>query len=186
MWNGFGMLKRKTDIFATQLTYTATMKSGKTGLIAFSITLMACGQSFSQIVTAPVRPAPTGQVPKAYSGQPVRPYSQYQPKPTGQIPAAPAPAVPQASTSQNTEQSDQTPVQPAPVTTQEITNVPPLVQTIQQIQHTQPTGEIPKVNTTQDPRTVPSQSQIISPASPQDIPGQIQAAPQRTNANATP
>ncbi|WP_439584784.1 hypothetical protein [Dyadobacter bucti] len=162
------------------------MKSGKIGLIACLITLMACGQSFSQIVGAPARPAPTGQVPKAYTGQPARPYSQYQPKPTGQIQPAAAPAIPQGNNTQNTESIHQNTQQAAPVTSQEIITVPQQVQTNQQIQTTQPTGEVPKMNTNQDSRTVPSQSQIIIPANPQSVPGQIQTVPQRTNANATP
>jgi hypothetical protein len=162
------------------------MKSGKIGLIACFITWMACSKSFSQIVGSPARPAPTGQVPKAYTGQPARPYSQYQPKPTGQIPPSAPTTIPQENNIQNTEQINQNTQQAAPVTSQEIITVPQQVQTNQQIQTTQPTGEVPKMNTNQDSRTVPLQPQIVSPANPQSVPGQSQTVPQRPNANATP
>jgi len=92
------------------------------------------------------RPAPTGQVPKAYSGQQGNPYSGYQPRPTGQI--APA-AVGQS---------------PA--------NLPrPAVSTQPQSLGFEPPksditaeGQVPKVNSNQDPRTFPERYQSTTTA----------------------
>jgi hypothetical protein len=61
------------------------------------------------------RPAPTGQIPKTYSGQSGNPYSGYQPKPTGQI----APAQPVEVPSQQGYQVAQPGQVPKATTTQD-------------------------------------------------------------------
>ena len=100
---------------------------------------------------AQYRPAPTGQVPRNSSGQIVRPYAGYQPRPTGQIAPAvagqPVGTLPQAA-----------PAVPAqnPSTVQNLgfeSSTPAVSQE----------GQVPKVNTNQDPRTFPERYQSTSP-----------------------
>ncbi|KAA0993030.1 hypothetical protein [Dyadobacter aurulentus] len=106
--------------------------AGVVGITLISVAI----QGFAQ-----KRPAPTGQVPKAYTGQQSSPYAGYQPRPTGQI--APA-AVGQS---------------PA--------NLPrPAVSTQPQSLGFEPgksditaEGQVPKVNSNQDPRTFPERYQ---------------------------
>lgn len=97
------------------------------------------------------QPAPTGQVPKAYSGVQSAPTATYKPQPTGQIaPEAPG----QLGTI----------VQPAPAAapTQKVSQVQDLGFEVNSRPVTQP-GMVPKVNTSQDPRTMPEryQPQVI-------------------------
>ncbi|SEI99209.1 hypothetical protein SAMN05216327_105156 [Dyadobacter sp. SG02] len=97
------------------------------------------------------QPAPTGQVPKAYSGAQSAPAASYKPKPTGQIaPEAPG----QLGTI----------VQPAPAAApvQKVSDVQDLGFEV----NTRPVnqqGMVPKVTTSQDPRTMPEryQPQVI-------------------------
>ncbi|WP_439559624.1 hypothetical protein [Dyadobacter sp.] len=108
-------------------------------VVAISIALLAtANESFSQN-----RPAPTGQVPKAYSGQQqgTSSYSGYQPRPTGQI----APAAAGQSPANLPRPASQTQVQSlgfepakADITAE---------------------GQVPKVNSNQDPRTFPERYQ---------------------------
>jgi hypothetical protein len=97
------------------------------------------------------QPAPTGQVPKAYSGAQSAPAATFKPKPTGQIaPEAPG----QLGTI----------VQPAPVVApgQKVSEVQDLGFEVNSRPTTQQ-GAVPKVTTSQDPRTMPEryQPQII-------------------------
>ena len=103
-------------------------------------------------VNAQVRqPAPTGQVPRAYSGAQSAPAATFKPKPTGQIaPEAPG----QLGTI----------VQPAPAVApvQKVSDVQDLGFEVNSRPVTQQ-GTVPKVNTSQDPRTMPEryQPQVI-------------------------
>ncbi|MCE6990111.1 hypothetical protein [Dyadobacter sp. CY323] len=107
------------------------------------------------------RPAPTGQVPKSYSGQPGSSYSEFKPKPTGQI--APAEGtIPQQTTNQAASQLSGN-AQSGGVLQQ---------------------GQVPKVNSNQDARTFPerynpnpvTQSETtITTQETQTLPGQNQS-----------
>jgi hypothetical protein len=102
------------------------------------------------------QPVPTGQVPKAYTGQQANPNASFQPKPTGQI----APEVP--------GQPLGTIAQPAP--TGQIPKAP--VQDLGFEVNSRPVtqqGMVPKVNTTQDPRTMPERYQPASTNQQQTI-----------------
>ncbi len=97
------------------------------------------------------QPAPTGQVPRAYSGAQTAPAATFKPKPTGQIaPEAPG----QLGTI----------VQPAPVAApgQKVSDVQDLGFEVNSRPATQQ-GMVPKVSTSQDPRTMPEryQPQVI-------------------------
>ncbi|SDD59577.1 hypothetical protein SAMN04487996_101401 [Dyadobacter soli] len=97
------------------------------------------------------QPAPTGQVPRAYSGVQSAPAATYKPKPTGQIaPEAPG----QLGTI----------VQPAPAVApvQKVSDVQDLGFEVNSRPVNQQ-GMVPKVNTSQDPRTMPEryQPQVI-------------------------
>jgi|GEM_PF-2835975 len=127
-------------------------------------------------VNAQVRqPAPTGQVPRAYSGAQSAPAATFKPKPTGQIaPEAPG----QLGTI----------VQPAPAVApvQKVSDVQDLGFEVNSRPVTQQ-GTVPKVNTSQDPRTMPEryQPQVIqqqSAASTQVQQVQMQQVP----SNGTP
>lgn len=103
---------------------------------------------------ARTQPAPTGQVPKAYTGQQGNPNAALQPKPTGQI----APEVPG---SLGTIQQ--------PAATQQATKAAP-VQDLGFEVHSRPVtqqGMVPKVNTNQDPRTMPERYQPANTTSRQ-------------------
>lgn len=109
------------------------------------------------------QPAPTGQVPKAYSGVQSAPAATFKPKPTGQIaPEAPG----QLGTI----------VQPAPAAApvQKVSDVQDLGFEVNSRPATQQ-GMVPKVNTSQDPRTMPEryQPQVIEQQSAATT-GQIQ------------
>lgn len=109
------------------------------------------------------QPAPTGQVPRAYSGVQSAPAATFKPKPTGQIaPEAPG----QLGTI----------VQPAPVVApgQKVPEVQDLGFEVNSRPATQQ-GAVPKVTTSQDPRTMPEryQPQIIQQQSAA-APGQVQ------------
>ncbi|KQS28030.1 hypothetical protein [Dyadobacter sp. Leaf189] len=108
-------------------------------VVAISIALLAtANESFSQN-----KPAPTGQVPRAYSGQQqgTSSYSGYQPRPTGQI----APAV-----------AGQSPANlPRPANLNQVQNLgfePAKADVTAE-------GQVPKVNSNQDPRTFPERYQ---------------------------
>ena len=93
------------------------------------------------------QPAPTGQVPRAYSGAQSAPAATFKPKPTGQIaPEAPG----QLGTI----------VQPAPAVApgQKVSDVQDLGFEVNSRPVTQQ-GMVPKVNTSQDPRTMPERYQ---------------------------
>lgn len=93
------------------------------------------------------QPAPTGQVPKAYSGVQSAPTATYKPQPTGQIaPEAPG----QLGTI----------AQPAPASApvQKVSDVQDLGFEVNSRPVTQQ-GTVPKVNTSQDPRTMPERYQ---------------------------
>ncbi len=93
------------------------------------------------------QPAPTGQVPRAYSGAQSAPAATFKPKPTGQIaPEAPG----QLGTI----------VQPAPavVPGQKVSEVQDLGFEVNSRPVTQQ-GTVPKVTTSQDPRTMPERYQ---------------------------
>ncbi|MBO9612895.1 MAG: hypothetical protein J7619_09385 [Dyadobacter sp.] len=115
-------------------------------------------------VKAQVRqPAPTGQVPRAYSGAQSAPVATFKPRPTGQIaPEAPG----QLGTI----------VQPAPAVApvQKMSEVQDLGFEVNSRPVTQQ-GSVPKVNTSQDPRTMPEryQQQLIQQQSAA-APGQVQ------------
>jgi hypothetical protein len=102
----------------------------------------------TNIANAQVRqPAPTGQVPRAYSGAQSAPAATFKPKPTGQIaPEAPG----QLGTI----------VQPAPAVApvQKVSEVQDLGFEVNSRPAT-PQGMVPKVNTSQDPRTMPERYQ---------------------------
>lgn len=109
------------------------------------------------------QPAPTGQVPMAYSGVQSAPAATFKPKPTGQIaPEAPG----QLGTI----------VQPAPAAApvQRVSDVQDLGFEVNSRPATQQ-GMVPKVNTSQDPRTMPEryQPQVIEQQSAATA-GQIQ------------
>jgi hypothetical protein len=108
------------------------------------------------------QPAPTGQVPKAYSGAQSAPAASFKPKPTGQIaPEAPG----QLGTI----------VQPAPAVApvQKVSDVQDLGFEVNSRPVNQQ-GMVPKVNTSQDPRTMPEryQPQVIQQQSAAS--GQVQ------------
>lgn len=97
------------------------------------------------------QPAPTGQVPRAYTGAQSAPAASFKPKPTGQIaPEAPG----QLGTI----------VQPAPAVApvQKVSDVQDLGFEVNSRPASQQ-GAVPKVNTSQDPRTMPEryQPQVI-------------------------
>ena len=100
-------------------------------IAAFIFTEAFFVQSHAQKIGS--RPAPTGKIPSSGSGQPARPYSDYQPKPTGQIQGATQAADPGA-----------------------VNNPVPAVQE----------GQVPKINTSQDPITMPERYQ---PATSQPV-----------------
>ncbi|MGX5856132.1 hypothetical protein ACWKW6_20950 [Dyadobacter jiangsuensis] len=128
-------------------------------------------------VNAQVRqPAPTGQVPRAYSGAQSAPAATFKPKPTGQIaPEAPG----QLGTI----------VQPAPAVApvQKVSEVQDLGFEVNSRPVTQQ-GTVPKVNTSQDPRTMPEryQPQVIQQQSAA-APSQVQQVQmQQVPSNGTP
>ena len=90
--------------------------------------------------------AQTGQVPKAYSGQQSRPATVNQPKPTGQI----APQVPGQPLGSLPQQAPATQPQPASNQVQNLGFEPV---------NANPQGQVPKVNTNQDQRTMPERYQ---------------------------
>lgn len=93
------------------------------------------------------QPAPTGQVPRAYSGAQSAPAATFKPKPTGQIaPEAPG----QLGTI----------VQPAPAVApgQKVSEVQDLGFEVNSRPVNQQ-GTVPKVTTSQDPRTMPERYQ---------------------------
>ncbi|MDR6805587.1 hypothetical protein J2Y45_002104 [Dyadobacter sp. BE34] len=126
-------------------------------------------------VNAQVRqPAPTGQVPRAYSGAQSAPAATFKPKPTGQIaPEAPG----QLGTI----------VQPAPAVApvQRVSDVQDLGFEVNSRPVTQQ-GTVPKVNTSQDPRTMPEryQPQVIQQQSAATQVQQVQM--QQVPSNGTP
>lgn len=98
------------------------------------------------------QPAPTGQIPKAYSGAQSNPAAGLQPKPTGQI----APEVPgQLGV---IHQPTQTTTLPA----QKVSEVQDLGFEINSKPASQQ-GMVPKVNTSQDPLTMPERYQPTMP-----------------------
>lgn len=108
------------------------------------------------------QPAPIGQVPKAYSGVQSAPAATYKPQPTGQIaPEAPG----QLGTI----------VQPAPAAApvQKVSDVQDLGFEVNSRPVTQQ-GTVPKVNTSQDPRTMPERYQPQVVQQPSATPGQVQ------------
>lgn len=121
------------------------------------------------------QPAPTGQVPRAYSGAQSAPAASFKPKPTGQIaPEAPG----QLGTI----------VQPAPAAApvQKVSEVQDLGFEVNSRPVTQQ-GSVPKVNTSQDPRTMPEryQPQLIQQQSAAAS-GQVQQTQmQQTPSNGT-
>lgn len=109
------------------------------------------------------QPAPTGQVPRAYTGAQSSPAATFKPKPTGQIaPEAPG----QLGTI----------VQPAPAVApgQKVSDVQDLGFEVNSRPVTQQ-GMVPKVNTSQDPRTMPEryQPQVVQ-QQPATVSGQVQ------------
>ncbi|WP_031528105.1 hypothetical protein [Dyadobacter crusticola] len=107
--------------------------------VAISIAFLATvNETFAQN-----RPAPTGQVPRAYSGQQqgASSYSGYQPRPTGQI----APAVPGQSPANL----------PRPANTNQVQSLG----FEQSNADVTAEGQVPKVNSNQDPRTFPERYQ---------------------------
>ncbi|WP_342087480.1 hypothetical protein [Dyadobacter sp. OTU695] len=109
------------------------------------------------------QPAPTGQVPRAYTGAQSAPAATFKPKPTGQIaPEAPG----QLGTI----------VQPAPAVApvQKVSDVQDLGFEVNSRPASQQ-GSVPKVNTSQDPRTMPEryQPQVIQ-QQPATAAGQVQ------------
>lgn len=130
----------------------------------------------TNIANAQVRqPAPTGQVPRAYSGTQSAPTATFKPKPTGQIaPEAPG----QLGTI----------VQPAPAVApvQRVSDVQDLGFEV----NSRPAGQqgmVPKVNTSQDQRTMPEryQPQVVQQPSA-TASGQVQVQTQQAPATGTP
>jgi hypothetical protein len=150
-FSGIILVLTFVSVSSTQL-YLIFCKMKNTHLVvAISLTLFASAHSaFSQS-----KPAPTGQVPKAYAGQQqgASSYSGYQPKPTGQI----APAV-----------VGQSPANlPRPASMSQVQNLgfeTPKSDVAAE-------GQIPKVNSNQDPRTFPEryQSTTTTPVEQQTI-----------------
>lgn len=130
----------------------------------------------TNIANAQVRqPAPTGQVPRAYSGAQSAPAATFKPKPTGQIaPEAPG----QLGTI----------VQPAPAAApvQKVSDVQDLGFEV----NSRPAGQqgmVPKVNTSQDQRTMPEryQPQVVQQPSATTS-GQVQVQTQQAPTTGTP
>lgn len=114
------------------------------------------------------QPAPTGQVPKAYTGVQSAPPATFKPQPTGQI-------APEAPGHLGTI------VQPAPAAApvQKVSEVQDLGFEVNSRPATQQ-GMVPKVNTSQDPRTMPEryQPQVIQqPSSAATGQVQVQQVP---------
>ena len=117
------------------------MKSKVLTVAATAGLLFAMNTAHAQVS----QPAPSGQVPKAYSGAQSSPAATYKPKPPGQIaPEAPG----QLGTI----------VQPAPAPVQKVSDVQDLGFEVNSRPST-PQGMVPKVNTSQDPRTMPERYQ---------------------------
>ncbi|GGM93196.1 hypothetical protein GCM10010967_27880 [Dyadobacter beijingensis] len=136
-------------------------KKSKIRLAAFAAGLaLAWNTSHAQVR----QPAPTGQIPKAYSGAQSAPGATYKPKPTGQIaPEAPG----QLGTI----------VQPAPAAapTQKVSDVQDLGFEVNSRPSTNQ-GSVPKVNTSQDPRTMRERYQPEVVQQPGTATQQVQTA----------
>lgn len=149
----------------------------------FKVSTVAAVAGFLFAVThanAQVRqPAPTGQIPKAYSGVQSAPPATYKPQPTGQI-------APEAPGHLGTI------VQPAPAAApvQKVSDVQDLGFEVNSRPVTKQ-GMVPKVNTSQDPRTMPERyqpqaTQQQSGATSGQVQVQLQQAPAGTPGVGTP
>lgn len=135
-----------------------------TAVAAAAGMLFATCNAYAQVK----QPAPTGQVPKAYTGVQSAPPATFKPQPTGQI-------APEAPGHLGTI------VQPAPAAApvQKVSEVQDLGFEVNSRPATQQ-GMVPKVNTSQDPRTMPEryQPQVIQqPSSAATGQVQVQQVP---------
>jgi len=168
-WNGFSTYLSRIQKHLMKTTMPH-MKSKVLTVAATAGLLFTLNQAHAQVR----QPAPTGQVPKAYSGAQSSPAASYKPKPTGQIaPEAPG----QLGTI----------VQPAPAAApvQKVSEVQDLGFEVNSRPVNQQ-GMVPKVNTSQDPRTMPEryQPQVIGQPSTTAA-GEIQVQTQQLPAMGT-